>query len=176
MNGNMLGQYSLHRESMKKCLWLEGLLNHYWSSLVDLVTYISCSFEAIINQTMYQIAPCSFELFSQISSHSVVFFSHNKPANSTFSHSKPAKRTGCRSLWMGICWTSIHFTVNPGKVLVGSSQPLLIVVSRPCDRSFEARESALVNILCYISDIWAYEMNDLHFSDYVVRHHEVLRI
>jgi hypothetical protein len=64
------------------------------------------------------------------------------------------------------------------KVLVtrGSSQPLLIVVSRPCDRSCETRESALVNTLCYISDIWAFEMNDLHFSDYVVRHHEVLGI
>jgi hypothetical protein len=39
--------------------------------------------------------PCSFELFSQISSHPAVFFFHNKPTNSTFSHSKPAKRTGC---------------------------------------------------------------------------------
>jgi hypothetical protein len=39
----------------------------------------------------------SFELFSQISSHLAVFFSHNKPANSTFNHNKPAKRTGCRS-------------------------------------------------------------------------------
>jgi hypothetical protein len=35
--------------------------------------------------------PCSFELFSQISSHPALFFSHNKPANSTFSHNKPAK-------------------------------------------------------------------------------------
>jgi hypothetical protein len=38
--------------------------------------------------------PCSLELFSGISSHPAVFFSHNKPANSTFSHNKPAKRTG----------------------------------------------------------------------------------
>jgi hypothetical protein len=30
----------------------------------------------------------------QISSHPAVFFSHNKPTNSTFSHNKPAKRTG----------------------------------------------------------------------------------
>jgi hypothetical protein len=37
----------------------------------------------------------SFELISGISSHSAVFFSHNKPANSIFSHNKPAKRTGC---------------------------------------------------------------------------------
>ncbi|XP_066392147.1 uncharacterized protein [Miscanthus floridulus] len=44
------------------------------------------------------------------------------------------------------------------------SRPMLIVVSRPCERSCEVRESALVNTLCYISDILAYEMNDLHFS------------
>jgi hypothetical protein len=36
----------------------------------------------------------SSELFSQISSHPAVFFSHSKPANSTFNHNKPAKRTG----------------------------------------------------------------------------------
>jgi hypothetical protein len=29
-------------------------------------------------------APCSFGLISTISSHPAVFFSHNKPANSTF--------------------------------------------------------------------------------------------
>ena len=64
------------------------------------------------------------------------------------------------------------------KVLVtrGSSQPLIIVVSRPCDRSYEARESALVNTLRYISDIRAYEMNDMHISEYVVRCWEVLGI
>jgi hypothetical protein len=33
------------------------------------------------------------ELISRISSHPAVFFSHNKPMNSTFSHNKPAKRT-----------------------------------------------------------------------------------
>jgi hypothetical protein len=40
------------------------------------------------------LSPCSLELISQISSHPAVFFSHNKPTNSTFSHNKPAKRTG----------------------------------------------------------------------------------
>ena len=49
------------------------------------------------------------------------------------------------------------------------SRPMLIVVSRPCERSCEAMESALVNTLRYISDILAYEMNDLHFSKYVVQ-------
>jgi hypothetical protein len=43
---------------------------------------------------MKDLAACSFELISGISSHPAVFFSHNKPANSTFSHNKPAKRTG----------------------------------------------------------------------------------
>ena len=58
------------------------------------------------------------------------------------------------------------------KILVTRSEdsrPMLIVVSRPCERPCEARESALVNTLRYISDILTYEMNDLHFSKYVVR-------
>jgi hypothetical protein len=50
-----------------------------------------------LSQQISQQSSCSFELFSEISSHPAVFFSHNKPANSTFSHSKPAKRTGCFS-------------------------------------------------------------------------------
>ena len=49
------------------------------------------------------------------------------------------------------------------------SRPMLIAVSRPCERTHEARESALVNTSRYINDILAYEMNDLHFSEYVVR-------
>lgn len=50
----------------------------------------------------------------------------------------------------------------------GSSGPLLMVMSRPCERSCEAKESALINTMIYISDICAYEINDLHFSEYVV--------
>jgi hypothetical protein len=67
---------------------------------------------------------CSFELFSVISSHSAVFFFHNKPANnthpavffsynkpanSTFSHNKPAKRTNCRN---GAAGRPPHVAVN----------------------------------------------------------------
>ena len=50
------------------------------------------------------------------------------------------------------------------KILVTRSEdsrPMLIVVSRPYERSCEVRESALVNALRYIIDILAYEMNDL---------------
>jgi hypothetical protein len=36
-------------------------------------------------------------LFSQISSHPAILFSHNKSVNSTFSHNKPVKRTGCKT-------------------------------------------------------------------------------
>jgi hypothetical protein len=43
-------------------------------------------------QPKWRWTPCSLELISRISSPPVVFFSHNKPANSTFSHNKPAKR------------------------------------------------------------------------------------
>ena len=49
------------------------------------------------------------------------------------------------------------------------SRPMLIVVSRPCERSYEARKSALVNTLRYIIDILAYEMNDLYFFEHVVQ-------
>ena len=56
------------------------------------------------------------------------------------------------------------------------SQPMLIVVSRPCEQSCKAKESALVNTLRYISEILAYEINNLHFSKYAVRHWEVLEI
>jgi hypothetical protein len=42
----------------------------------------------------YSLTPCSFEHISRISRHPAVFFSHNKPVNSTFSHNNPAKRTG----------------------------------------------------------------------------------
>ena len=65
------------------------------------------------------------------------------------------------------------------KILVTRSEdsrPMLIIVSRPCERSCEARESALVNTLRYITQILAYEINDLHFSEYVVRRWEVLGI
>ena len=56
------------------------------------------------------------------------------------------------------------------------SRPYLIVVGRPCERSCEARESALVNTLRYITQILAYEIDDVHFSEYVVRHWEDLGI
>jgi hypothetical protein len=54
------------------------------------------------------------------------------------------------------------------------SRPMLIVISRPCEQSYKARETALVNTLHYISDILVYEINDLHFSEYMVRRWEVL--
>ena len=56
------------------------------------------------------------------------------------------------------------------------SRPMLIVVSRPCERPCEARESALVNTLRYISEILSYEINNMHFSEYVVQHWKVLQI
>jgi hypothetical protein len=35
---------------------------------------------------------------------------------------------------------------------LATSRPLLIVVSRPCARTCEASESALLNVLLYIDD------------------------
>jgi hypothetical protein len=43
------------------------------------------------------LSSCSFEHISRISSHPTVFFSHNKPVNSTFSHNNPVKWPGCFS-------------------------------------------------------------------------------
>jgi len=50
-----------------------------------------------------------------------------------------------------------------------SPRTLLIVVGRPCARSCEARESALVNTLLYITDGLGYEINDLHYNLYMMR-------
>ena len=50
-----------------------------------------------------------------------------------------------------------------------SPRHLLTVVGRPCARSYEARESALVNTLLYITDGLAYEINDVHYNYYMIR-------
>ena len=58
------------------------------------------------------------------------------------------------------------------KILVTRSEdsrPMLIVVSRSCERSCEARESALVNTLLYITDGLAYKINDLQYNIYTMR-------
>ena len=96
------------------------------------VTYVSCSFEAILNQAMYHLGRYKWE-------------------------------------YGGPVLTSKGIQE---KILVTRSEdsrPMLIVIRRPYEQSYEVRESALVNTLRYISDILAYEMNDLHFSEYVVR-------
>ena len=50
-----------------------------------------------------------------------------------------------------------------------TSQPPLTVVSRPCARTFEARESAIFNALNYINDICGYHIGDLHFAELKIR-------
>ena len=50
-----------------------------------------------------------------------------------------------------------------------SPRTLLTVVGRPCARSCEVRESALVNTLLYITDGLAYEINDVDYNLYVMR-------
>jgi len=50
-----------------------------------------------------------------------------------------------------------------------SPRHLLTVVGRPCARSCEARESALVNTLLYITDGLAYKINDLQYNIYTMR-------
>jgi hypothetical protein len=44
-------------------------------------------------------------------------------------------------------------------------QPPLTVVSRPCARTSEARESALFNALNYVDTICGYHIGDLHFAE-----------
>ena len=53
--------------------------------------------------------------------------------------------------------------------LSASPRTLLTVVGRPCARSCEAIESALVNTLLYITDGRAYEINDVDYNLYVMR-------
>ena len=50
-----------------------------------------------------------------------------------------------------------------------TSQPPLIVVSRPCARTCEARESALLNALLYIDGIISCCIGDLHYADFLIR-------
>jgi hypothetical protein len=46
----------------------------------------------------------------------------------------------------------------------------LTVVSRPCGRSYEARESVLSNTLDFINEICGYKIGDLHFTEFMIRH------
>ena len=50
-----------------------------------------------------------------------------------------------------------------------TSRPPLTVVSRPCDHTFEARESVLLNVLLYVNNICGYKIGDLHFAEYIRR-------
>jgi hypothetical protein len=50
-----------------------------------------------------------------------------------------------------------------------TSPPLLIVVSRPCHHSCEARESAILNVLLYVNDECPYCSSDLYFTDLIMR-------
>jgi hypothetical protein len=42
-------------------------------------------------------------------------------------------------------------------------------VSRPCGRSYEARESGLVNALVFINDIFGYHIGDVYFTELILR-------
>jgi hypothetical protein len=48
-----------------------------------------------------------------------------------------------------------------------TSRAPLNMVSRPCARSCEVRESALVHAL--INDIFGYHIGDLHFTELMIR-------
>ena len=56
-----------------------------------------------------------------------------------------------------------------------TSRPSLSVVSRPCARTFEARESALLNALLYVNDICGYHIGDLHFAEYIIQRSQTWR-
>ena len=53
--------------------------------------------------------------------------------------------------------------------VLASQRHLLTVIGRPCARSCEARESALVNTLLYITDGLTNEINDMDYNLYVMR-------
>jgi hypothetical protein len=57
----------------------------------------------------------------------------------------------------------------------GSSDLPLSIISRPCARTFEATESALLNVLLCVNDICGYHISDLHFAEYIIRHSQTWR-
>ena len=62
--------------------------------------------------------------------------------------------------------TKLHATKRGDPL---TSRESLNVVSRPCARSYEARESALVNALVFINNIFGYHIGDLHFTELKIR-------
>jgi hypothetical protein len=50
-----------------------------------------------------------------------------------------------------------------------SDPPPLTVMSRPCVRIFEARESVLLNTLDFINDVCGYHIGDLHFTEFIIQ-------
>jgi hypothetical protein len=72
-------------------------------------------------------------------------------------------------------WPTLNTEGFQAKLLVtkrGSdpptSRPPLIIISRPCARTCEARESALLNALLYVNDILRYHIGDLQFTDFII--------
>jgi hypothetical protein len=72
-------------------------------------------------------------------------------------------------------WPTLNTEGFQAKLLVtkrGSdpptSRPPLIVISRPCARTCEPRESALLNALLYVNDILRYHIGDLQFTDFII--------
>ena len=56
-----------------------------------------------------------------------------------------------------------------------ASRPPLTVISIPYARTFEARESALLNALLYVNNICGYKIGDLHFAEYIIRRSQTWR-
>jgi hypothetical protein len=44
----------------------------------------------------------------------------------------------------------------------------LTVVSRPCVRTYEVRESVLLNTLDFINEICGYKIGNLHFTEFMI--------
>jgi hypothetical protein len=104
------------------------------------LTYVGCSFEAILNQTMHQLG-----------------------YDRKYVHK-------CPTLIMEGFQAKLHVTMRGPDP---PTSPSLIVVSRPCRRSCEARESALLNALLHINDECAYRISDLHFTDLIMRERQI---
>ena len=72
-------------------------------------------------------------------------------------------------------WPTLTTEVFQAKLLATkrgdplTSRVSLNIVSRPCARSCEARESAVVNALLFINDIFGYHMGDLYFTELKIR-------
>jgi hypothetical protein len=59
-----------------------------------------------------------------------------------------------------------HLSFSP---LYQFNSPLFEIYGSPCDRAYEAKESALIHALAYISEVLDFKIGDFNYMDYLFR-------